>query len=295
MSHTAPASLTLEFVPGNPRLAISRAGRGEVVLFLHGIGGNRKNWEGQLTCFSSAFQAVAWDMRGYGASDDYDGPFRFEDARSDIDRILDHLGVKACHLVGLSLGGRIAFDYTYHQPHRVLSLTACSAVPFNANMSPPVRRQFLASRQQPLLEGATPADIAPGVAASLAGPQCSELARQQLIDSLSALHTQSYLKMLEAVSAPMDAYPLGDIQVPTHIVAAEHDVLFPPVTLQDIARQMPQAHYSLLSSAGHLSNLEYPQAFNAVTYDFVRSIARPHLAGHSQPLPETPHVRTTGN
>lgn len=258
-----------EFIQGNPRIAITHAGQGEVVLFLHGIGGNRSNWLEQLARFSSSFHAIAWDMRGYGDSDDYDGPFRFEDARLDIDRLLDHLEVKGCHLVGLSLGGRIAFDYAYHQPDKVISLTACSAVPFSANMEADVRAAFLATRQKPLLEGGTPADIAPSVADSLAGPRCSPSARRALVESISALHAKSYLKMLEAVSLPMKEYPVSEIRVPTHIVAAENDSLFPPGDLRQIADAIPSAQYSLLPFAGHLSNLEFPKTFNDVTYAFI--------------------------
>ena len=55
-----------------PRLAVSVAGEGPLVLFLHGIRGNRRNWVPQLEVFSSSgFTAAAWDARGYGDSDDY--------------------------------------------------------------------------------------------------------------------------------------------------------------------------------------------------------------------------------
>ena len=46
-----------------------------MVIFLHGIGGNKKNWEGNLPFFSKKFLSVAWDTRGYGESEDYSGDF----------------------------------------------------------------------------------------------------------------------------------------------------------------------------------------------------------------------------
>ena len=57
-----------------PRLAVSVAGDGPLVLFLHGIRGNRGNWAAQVETFSQRFRAAAWDARGYGDSDDYAGP-----------------------------------------------------------------------------------------------------------------------------------------------------------------------------------------------------------------------------
>lgn len=262
----------LDVVEGSPRLAIEAAGQGEVVLFLHGIGGNRSNWAGQLQAAAGDYRAVAWDMRGYGDSEDYPGPFSFEDVQRDLDRVLDHLGVQACHLVGLSLGGRIGYGYAHARPQRVLSLTACSAVPFSTDMTPQVRAAFLASRRAPLLSGKTPADIAPVVAAQLAGPRCPAPARQALVASLSALHADSYLKTLEAVSAPAHRYPLAEIRVPVHIIAAGCDTLFPKQTLRRIAQAIPGACCTEIADAGHLSNLEYPETFNAAMLDFLRKL-----------------------
>ena len=60
-----------------PRLAVSVAGKGTLALFLHGIRGNRRNWARQVEFFAQHFRAAAWDARGYGDSDDYEGPLDF--------------------------------------------------------------------------------------------------------------------------------------------------------------------------------------------------------------------------
>src|SRR5262249_7806185 len=65
------------FVGPAPRLALSVAGEGELVLFLHGIGGNRGNWSRQVDFFARTHKSAAWDARGYGESDDYEGPLDF--------------------------------------------------------------------------------------------------------------------------------------------------------------------------------------------------------------------------
>ena len=51
--------IEIAFVPGAPRIAYDISGAGDVVLFLHGIGGNRTNWRDQLPAFAERFQAVA--------------------------------------------------------------------------------------------------------------------------------------------------------------------------------------------------------------------------------------------
>lgn len=261
-------------IPGRPALAVTHAGKGELVLFLHGIGGNRSNWTRQLERFSRDFHVAAWDMRGYGESEGYDGPFTFADVRQDVDRVLDYFGAPASHLVGLSLGGRVAYGYAFHRPQRVLSLTACSAVPFAEDMTPETRRQFLERRMAPLLAGKSPADIAPGVAQSLAGPGCTAVALQELTTSIAALHRDSYLKTLEGAATCAERFDLSGIRVPTHVVAAGHDTLFPPAKLKAVADAIREARYSVLEQAGHLSNLECPGAFDEAVGAFLADLQR---------------------
>lgn len=71
---SAPGTWTTEYIPGTPRLAVDRQGSGPLLVFLHGIGGNRTNWHDQLPVFAQHCTGVAWDARAYGLSNDYDGP-----------------------------------------------------------------------------------------------------------------------------------------------------------------------------------------------------------------------------
>lgn len=97
VSHPTPDLL----VGPAPRLALDVVGTGPLVLFVHGIGGNRTNWRAQLPAFAEAYTATSLDVRGYGASADCDGPRFYEDLGHDIARVLDHFGVRQAHLVGL--------------------------------------------------------------------------------------------------------------------------------------------------------------------------------------------------
>ena len=148
-----------------PRIAVDHAGAGPLVVFLHGIGGNRTNWREQIEALSDAFLCAAWDARGYGASDDYDGPLALSQFNDDLLRVLDHFGRPAAHLVGLSMGGTIAQNFYRHHPKKVLSMVlADTRNGFQRHNS----EEFLRRREAPLLAGLTPADIAPNLAPTLA-------------------------------------------------------------------------------------------------------------------------------
>ena len=78
------AELKTAFVGKSPRIAIEYMGAGPLLVFLHGVGGNRTNWREQLPVFADHFTTVAWDARGWGDSEDYDGPYQFSDVVEDL-------------------------------------------------------------------------------------------------------------------------------------------------------------------------------------------------------------------
>lgn len=262
-----------DFVPGAPRIAYDHAGEGAVVLFLHGIGGNRTNWRAQLPVFAEAFHAVAWDARGYLGSDDYDGPLDFGDFARDIVRLLDHLGVSAAHIVGLSMGGRIALDFVARFPDRVASLTLSGARASFAQRTPEERETFLRLRKKPLVEeGKTPADIAPTVARTLLGRRASEAHFQQLVDSIAALRTDSYVKTIDASTYYDRSAALKAIRAPTLLVYGGDDRLNGPALGRETAGRIAGARFVEIPDAGHLCNIEAPEEFNEAVLGFLSGL-----------------------
>ena len=105
------------FVSGKPLISFKEIGNGPPVIFLHGIGGNSDNWISQLYAISNNFTSIAWDARGYGESDDYDGPLKFEDFSNDLVRLMDFKNIEKAHLVGLSMGARILMNFFEYFNH----------------------------------------------------------------------------------------------------------------------------------------------------------------------------------
>lgn len=240
-----------------------------MLLFLHGIGGNRRNWDRQLEAFSGRFCAAAWDARGYGDSDDYDGPLDFADFRRDLERVLDHFAAPRAHLVGLSMGGRIARDFALHRPDRAASLTLANSSPGFDALSPEAAQAYLAARREPLRAGKAPRDIAPDLARRLVGRRPSPGVLEELVESISALRKDSYLKSLEASVTQDRAAPLERIRVPTLVITSDEDRLYPPALAREMARRIPGAELVEIEGAGHLSNIEQPGRFNQAVLEFL--------------------------
>ena len=260
-------------IAGAPAIAVDVAGTGPLLIFLHGIGGNRGNWADQLAHFGRRFTAVAWDARGYGDSDDGEA-LAFTDFADDLARVVDHFGAPA-HLVGLSMGGRIALDFWRRYPAQVASLTLADTSAGSAETAAPERIEaFLALRRKPLLdEGKTPADIAPGIVAALTGPNVGDAARQRLLDSHAALRAAPYLRTLEAVTRFTDFPPFDSIAVPVLVIVGGEDRIATPAYAATLAAALPNARLVVIPGAGHVSNIEDPQAFNAALDAFLAEVA----------------------
>jgi 3-oxoadipate enol-lactonase len=260
---------TTDYVPGPPRIAVDHAGTGPLVILMHGIGGNRTNWHAQLPELATHFHAVAWDARGYGESDDYEGPLDFGDFAHDLARLLDHFKALRAHLVGLSMGGMIAMDFYSRYPARVATLTICDSLPGFNHLSLEQRQEFIRLRQEPLLAGKEPKDIAPAVAATLIGKSALPGSFERLVASMSALHKESYLKAIAATANYPRSFELERIAVPTHIVVGDEDRLTPPEVSREMAARIPGARLTIIKGAGHLSNIEQPQKFNLEVIEFL--------------------------
>ncbi len=213
---------------GPVSIAYDIEGSGPLVVFLHGIGGNRTNWHGQLDYFGEQFCAVSWDARGYSASDDPPQTLKFSDYADDLLRLLDHFKAERAHLVGLSMGGMIIQDFYGRHPERVATLALVDTSSGFGGVPEAVRRDFLSRRLDPLEKGLTPADIAPGVVEVLVAKGASLAVREQMRASMAALRVESYKQALHAIVTTDFRPVLPKITVPTLVIVGEEDMVTPP-------------------------------------------------------------------
>ena len=244
-----------------PRLAVSVAGDGPFVLFLHGIRGNRQNWSAQLEAFSKRFKAAAWDARGYGDSDDHPGALQFDYFSGDVLRVLEHFGVRQAHLVGVSMGGRIARNVAIRWPERIKSLTLVSTSPGFDAMPPDEVRRFVTERRTP----PTPESVR-----RLLGSRAQPGAFEALWESVRAVRDEPYRKTLEASVAQDRGALIENIHLPTLVVSGDEDTVYPPGMARDVARRIAGAQLVMIEGGGHLLNLEQPEPFNKAVMDFIK-------------------------
>ena len=101
-------------------LSFECAGEGDAVVFLHGFGLDLRMWASQFEALQSTFRVIRYDLRGFGRSSV--PPVCKYAHEDDLQALLSHLGVTSAHVVGSSMGGRMALRFAAAYPEMVQSL-----------------------------------------------------------------------------------------------------------------------------------------------------------------------------
>src|SRR5271155_5267218 len=113
-------------------LSVIDQGNGPAILFVHGLGGYKENWEENLGHFAANHRTIAIDLPGFGHSDKpADLPYGIEFFADTLCAVLDRLGIDRAHWVGNSMGGHVATFATLKYPARVDRLVLVDAAGTN--------------------------------------------------------------------------------------------------------------------------------------------------------------------
>ncbi len=268
-------------IQGTPSLAATFQGEGPgpLVLFLHGIGGNRDNWKRQLPVAALSHQAVALDLRGYGGS--HLGPHqtRIDDHCNDILRIMAHAGRSGVILCGMSLGSWMATSFAMRHPGKLAGLILSGGCTGMSEASASEREAFLAARQKPLDDGQSPKDFADGVVKVIAGPHAPADVLQELRASMAAIPSATYRDALWCFTHSEEQFDFSRITCPVLLMTGEHDRLAPPSEIRSVAKRIhasaknPDVGFEVIRDAGHLCNIENPLDYNSHLRRFLRRLA----------------------
>jgi pimeloyl-ACP methyl ester carboxylesterase len=216
----------------------------------------------QLSGLSDRFRVVAWDAPGAGASSDAPDTFTTTDYARCLAGFLDTIGAARAHVVGLSWGGILAQEFYRLYPERLRSLIlADTYAGWRGSLPEPVWMERLAGclRDATGPPQALVARLLPGMLTDAAPPA--------LRDELSAILTEFHpagFRLMSLSCAAMDTRELlPRITVPTLVLWGEDDWRSPLRVAEQLYTAIPGAELAIFQNAGHLSNMEQPDAFNA--------------------------------
>lgn len=270
-------TLTLDTRP-NLTLSLTPRKSGPLCLFLHGIGGARTNWYAQLAAVAPIARAAALDLRGYGDSDLGDDQTNIVDYCTDILRICEVLGDHRLILCGLSYGAWIATSFAMRYPDMLAGLVLSGGCTGMSEAAAETRDAFRQAREAPLNDGKTPADFAPDVVDVIAGPNAAEAARADLLTSMSAIPAETYRDAITCFTNPKEKFDFRRLTMPVLMMTGEHDSLAPPAEIRTVAGRIhdqapnPDVQFEVIEGAGHVCNVEAPDAYNAHLLPFIKRL-----------------------
>lgn len=241
-------------------------GSGPAVVFLHAFPLSSAMWARQLASTSANFRAIRLDFPGFGQSKPAAAPVSIElYARATL-ALLDKLEVRAAAFVGLSMGGYVALAIHARAPDRVAALILCDT---RANGDSPEARQGRETTAQ-AVETQGVQILAERMLPNLLSKGASEQVRRQVEQMISQSSAQGAAAALRAMALRSDhTRVLPRISCPTLVLCGTQDILTPPAESKGLANALRQSSYVELEGAGHLSNLEQPQAFDQALLKFL--------------------------
>jgi 3-oxoadipate enol-lactonase len=255
------------------RLRYSTAGTGEPVVLLHGLGLDASMWDPQWPVLQREFRTIRYDFRGFGSSTFPSGPYSHS---ADLLDLLDFLGARPAHVIGLSMGGRYALRFALDQPGAVKSLTLIDPALEGHSWSDAWNRKMDAivaaaksgavddAKQQWLThELFAPARREPELAAALA----------RMVRGYSAWHWRNADPVQRPASPAIRS--LATLTCPTLILLGELDLPDFKTIAQRLAAEIPGAALRTIADAGHMANMEAPAAVNELVLAHLRACAAP--------------------
>lgn len=258
------------------RLAYSDTGEGSpVALLVHGFPLNRSMWDPQIGRLRAAgLRVIAPDLRGFGASEAGPaGPLTMEQHADDLAALVSAVGVVSPVIfVGLSMGGYVGFAFWRRHPSLVRALCLLDTRASPDSVTAVADRHRIAAEAealggpQPAIDSMMPRMFSPHLRS---GSRVEHLVRAMMTGS-SARAVADGARGLAL--RPSSFSLLSTITVPTLVMVGEFDALTPPSDAEAIAAGIPEARLLRIDGAGHMSNMENPDAVNEALVAFCESL-----------------------
>ncbi len=266
------------FEMGDGRLYYEVDGQGESLVLSHAGFVDRRMWDEQWQAFTQRYRSVRFDMRGFGKSSPAVGPV---DRRADLHHLLRNLDITRTRLVGCSMSGEIALDFTLEHPEMVTALVLVSAVPVGFEMrgEPPRElMEMLEAMERGDLERASELQNRLWIDGPFRQPHQVDRGIRQRATEMNriALANDTWHKAESTLVNPLPKVPaaqrLGEIHVPVLIVAGALDNPEVVRAAEVMEAGILGARKVILSGCAHLPNMERPEEFNRIVLEFLREL-----------------------
>ena len=245
------------------------AGKGETVVLIHGLCLDLRMWDDQVPALSEHYCVLRYDVRGFGKSGVPSGPFRHAD---DLHALLEHLDLGAAHIVGLSMGGRIALHHALIYPDATRSLVLVDSALDGFDWSREWEDSLDAIEAYAQVFGAAAGNGMWLKHELFATARTNERCNTKLAAIVNDCPGWNWVNDTPAMGIdPPAGLRLASVTAPTLVVVGENDLPDFARIADKLAAEIPHAQKAVLCGAGHMSNMERAPEFNTLLLDFLQA------------------------
>ena len=224
-------------------------GKGEPLIFLHGLSDNLRYWEVLTSTLRKKYQVIRIDLRGHGESELGDDEITIDTYADDLKNLLDNLKMDAGNLIGFSLGGVVAMDFAIRYPDYVYSIVLMSTfVKCDENITATLNqfKRELDRGYDEFYDFMIPKVLCPEVIEK----NREELEMLKQISSQNA-NVDAYKKAVDACLNFNVENEIGQIDVPALIFAGKYDEIFSVSVQENIHRHINKSKFIVLDDVKH--------------------------------------------
>ena len=241
-------------------------GSGPWLALSHSLACRLEMWDEEVRRLSRRFTVLAYDSRGHGETSAPAIPYTLDMIADDVKGLLDHVGARQVHWVGLSMGGVFGLATALRHPGTFASMVLADT---SSRLSPEGIQAFK-DRVAAVRAGGMDAMVQPTLKRwfkdSFREKQPALMAR--VADWIRTTPAEGYIGTSAAIPTIDVTERLGEITVPCLALVGADDIAMPPAFSKVLAERLPDCRMVEIPDAGHLSNLEQPEHFNQAVEKF---------------------------
>jgi 3-oxoadipate enol-lactonase len=249
-------------------------GSGMPLILIHGGGMDRRMWDGQFDEFSMKYRVIRYDIRNHGRTTAESGKFFFHE---ELKALMDSLNIKKAVIMGLSMGGSIAIDFTITNPQRVIALITVSSIISGFEIKDKEVVENDAEMRKASTGGSFNTVVELVLRSWVDGPyrspaQVNAEVRNKAKELISSTYSKwNPLVVAEDINPPASKR-LKEIKVPTLAIVANLDMPSINKIADLITKDATDSRKIMVMGSAHLINMEKREEFNAVVLNFLSKL-----------------------
>jgi pimeloyl-ACP methyl ester carboxylesterase len=244
------------------------------IVFIHGAGGSSKTFGRQIAAFRKHFNLLLPDLQDHGNSKEFVSPVNdkisFTQVATNVINLLDELGIKEAHFLGVSMGSLIIQEIEQLRPELILSIVIGGGI-LNLN-----RRTHLLFKSGVLLSNIVPYHKLYQLVAWILMPYKNhKVARRVFVREARTIKTEAFkvwLGLLAELKKKLDIYFNLPLNKPTLMIMGGEDFAFLEHSIK-YSKKFPFVDLQILPKCGHVCNIEQADEFNLRSLNFLLGLA----------------------